>query len=222
MKIAVDKFITILFWLLAIFVVINIFFVFITSSHLLTPSIINLFNFDREANLPSIFSVLLLLAISATFLVNRNFAEKTYKNGFLFLAIIFGYLAFDEGSQIHESIMDVIRIFYNGSGVFYFVWVIPAIVFIIVLFLLLYKFFTLLPKSFKKQFLGGVAIYLTGAIIMEMIGGQYVDVYGDQNIYYPLIIVVEESLEILGTIIMLRAGLYHIKENIPQITIELK
>lgn len=213
-----------LFWILACLIAVNLLILLLKhySNSDIPVSIYNLFNFDREANVPSLFSVLLLLFSGFAFLLNRSFEnnEKLFK-GWTIISALFFYLSIDEGSQIHESIMDVIKIFYTGSGVFYFVWVIPAIIAVIILFFLLYKFFSLLPKTFKKQILTGISIYLAGAIGMEMVGGFFVSNFGDGSIIYPLIIVVEESLEIIGSIVIFMAGINNLKKLSNDIKIEI-
>lgn len=213
-----------LFWILACLIAINLLILLLKhySNSDISVSVYNLFNFDREANIPSLFSVLLLLFSGFALLLNRYFEnnEKLFK-GWTIISALFFYLSIDEGSQTHESIMDVIKIFYTGSGVFYFVWVIPAIIAVIILFFLLYKFFSLLPNTFKKQFLTGMSIYLAGAIGMEMVGGFFVSNFGDGSIIYPLIIVVEESLEIIGSIVIFMAGVNNLKKISSDIKIKI-
>ena len=212
------------YWILACLLAINLLILFLKhySNSGIPVSIYNLFNFDREANIPSLFSVLLLLFSGFAFLLNRYFEqnEKLFK-GWTIISALFFYLSLDEGSQIHESIMDIIRMFYNGSGAFYFVWVIPAIALVAILFFLLYKFFALLPKPFKKQLLSGIFLYLLGAIIMEMVGGFYVSKFGDASITYPLLIVIEESLEIFGSIIIFIAAISSLRDNSKEINVKV-
>jgi len=213
-----------LFWFLACLIAVNLLFL-VSKYHFnlsLPVSIYNLFNFDREANIPTLFSVLLLLFSGIAFLLNRFFEQdKKLFKGWAIISILFLYLSVDEGSQIHESIMDIIRIFYHGSGAFYFVWVIPAIALVATLFVVLFRFYFLLPESFRKQLLIGFSVYLAGAIIMEMVGGFYVSNFGDASITYPLFIVIEESLEIFGSIIILIASLNNLKNSTDSISAKL-
>ena len=46
---------------------------------------------------------------------------------------------------------------------------------------------------------------------MEMVGGAYADIEGQQNLVYALLTVVEELLEMGGVILLLRALLLDLK-----------
>ena len=87
------------------------------------------FNFDREANFPSLYSALTLgfssylLAIITTL---KKKVKATYSQHWQALMGIFLFLAIDEICGIHEIFIPIVRRVVKAEGIFYFAWVIPA------------------------------------------------------------------------------------------------
>ena len=67
-----------------------------------------------------------------------------------------------------------------------------------------------LPAKTRFTFLAAAIIYLGGAIGFELIGGRYAELHGSHNLSYNMISTVEESLEMAGVIIFIRALLQYI------------
>jgi len=81
---------------------------------------------------------------------------------------------------------------------------------VVALFLLVYwKFIIDLNPTIRKLFLMAGAIYVGGAIGMEMIDGFYFDVYG-QDLTYELLTILEEVGEMLGIAIFIYALCYYL------------
>ena len=58
------------------------------------------------------------------------------------------------------------------------------------------------------------AIYIGGAIGMEMLGGYFVEVYGQKSFVYFLISTIEEFLEMFGIAVFIYALLSYITNHI--------
>lgn len=87
------------------------------------------FNFDKEKNIPSIFSFLLLLT-SSIFLFRISL--KKIKPSTLFwgsLSFIFFFLSLDELLRIHEKIGKSVGKHIESKGVFTYEWLIPYYLF---------------------------------------------------------------------------------------------
>ena len=163
-------------------------------------------NMDRELNLPTLFSILLLI-MSAVLLQrlstiewNDNAADWTL------LSRIFGFLALDEALQIHE-ILILPGLRHQIHPALASTWVIPYGLIALGLLWRFRRFLTALPAKTSARFLRAGSIYLTGAIGMEMVGSFAVrsGLIRLHSLWYGAITGIEESLELFGLILFLYA-----------------
>ena len=163
-------------------------------------------NMDRELNLPTLFSTLLLI-MSAVLLQrlstiewNDNAADWTL------LSRIFGFLALDEALQIHE-ILILPGLRHQIHPALASTWVIPYGLIALGLLWRFRRFLTALPAKTSARFLRAGSIYLTGAIGMEMVGSFAVrsGLIRLHSFWYGAITGIEESLELFGLILFLYA-----------------
>lgn len=163
-------------------------------------------NMDRELNLPTLFSTLLLM-MSAVLLQrlstiewNDNAADWTL------LSRIFGFLALDEALQIHE-ILILPGLRHQIHPALASTWVIPYGLIALGLLWRFRRFLTALPAKTSARFLRAGSIYLTGAIGMEMVGSFAVrsGLIRLHSFWYGAITGIEESLELFGLILFLYA-----------------
>ena len=163
-------------------------------------------NMDRELNLPTLFSTLLLM-MSAVLLQrlstiewNDNAADWTL------LSRIFVFLALDEALQIHE-ILILPGLRHQIHPALASTWVIPYGLIALGLLWRFRRFLTALPAKTSARFLRAGSIYLTGAIGMEMVGSFAVrsGLIRLHSFWYGAITGIEESLELFGLILFLYA-----------------
>jgi len=177
-----------------------------------------LFYVDNEANIPTFFSMALLLLASLllaviTFLSSKVSRQKWY---WAFLSCGFLYMAYDEGMGGHERLIYPIRewLFADGkAGIFYFAWVIPGIAIVILLAFFFLKFWLQFPAPVRNGFLISASLYLGGAILVELVGGYYTESVGTGNLVYSMIATLEESLEMAGAITFLWVLLKYLRDN---------
>ena len=177
-----------------------------------------MFNLDVEKNIPSIYSALLLA--SSGFLlfliaVRTKKLKKKFAAHWLFLGIVFIFLAADEFFVIHEDWAEPIRENLNTSGLLYFAWIIPYIIFIVILFLTYFKFLKNLPKNICVKFITSGALYIFGGIIIESFGGRYIESRSWQkdDIWFAMI-TTEEMFEIIGISLFFYTLLVYIQRNL--------
>lgn len=186
--------------------------------HESVKGLVPLFNVNGEQNIPTYFSVLLmlfaalLLAIIAV--LNRK-QRAPHVSKWATLSFGFLFLAYDEAFQVHEQLNSpVASLLGEGSlGVFYFAWVIPGIVGVLAVGLFFLKFLLHLSAKTRLAFLLAAALYLGGAIGVELIGGRYAELHGLKNLTYSMITTVEESLEMAGLIVFIWALLKYCADN---------
>ena len=142
---------------------------------------------DGEANIPTLYSFLALLFSSVllgAIAHVKNLDSDRYKNHWKILSFIFLYLSLDEMTQLHENLINPVRKLLNATGFLYFAWILPF-GFLVAIFLLSYsKFVFHLPVATRKLFVAAAALYIGGAIGMEMIGGYIDSTIGQKNVYY--------------------------------------
>jgi hypothetical protein len=181
------------------------------------------FNFDEEANLPTLYSCLALgfcsylLGLIAT--VRKKLKAKDAKS-WKGLAFIFLFLAIDESCSIHEILIPVLRGAMNTKGLLYFPWVIPAFFLLIIFLVVFRKFIFALPRKVKAQFILAGTVYVLGALGMELIGGYIADKYGYTTIF-GLAATVEELLEMSGVVIFINALLNYLQSQASELNFAL-
>ncbi|MEG3908876.1 hypothetical protein QT979_00750 [Microcoleus sp. w2-18bC1] len=172
------------------------------------------FNVDYERNLPSFYSVLALLFSSLLLGViayAKNLDSCRYKYHWKILSFIFLYISIDEAAQFHEKLIDPMRSLLNATGILYFTWVVPFGC-LVAIFLLSYsKFVFHLPVATRKLFVAASAIYIGGAMGVELLGGYLASTTGMQDLSYAIVVTLEESLEMVGIVVFIHALISYIK-----------
>jgi hypothetical protein len=140
--------------------------------------LVPLFHVDDERNIPTYFSVLLMLfaaLLLAVIAVLNGKQRIPYVSKWAILSFGFLFMAFDEAFQVHETLISPVRTLLDDSnlGVFYFAWVIPGIALVLVLGLFFLGFLLHLPATARLKFLMAATLYIGGAIGCELIGGRY-------------------------------------------------
>ena len=178
-----------------------------------------LFDVDREYNIPSFFSTLLLIFASLLLAVITvlNGKEKVpHVSKWAILSFGFLLMAYDEAFQVHESLGSPVRrvlgLGDGNLGVFHAAWVIPGIALTLVLGLFFLRFLLYQPATTRLAFSIAVILYIGGAVGFELIEGLHIELSG-QDATYTMMATVEESLEMVGVIVFIRSLLVYIADN---------
>lgn len=192
------------------------------TGHDTAKEFIPLFHVGTEGNITTYFSVVLLLGAAAVlgwigWAVRCAGEEESGMGGaaryWLGLAALFGYLSMDEASALHERLIVPVRELLGVGGLLSFAWVIPGMAVVILLGGLYVRFILRLPRRTLVHFGLGAALYLGGAIGMELLGGAHYEVYGDQTVVYSALTTVEETMEMAGVVVFIRGLLLHAQEH---------
>ncbi|MDX6769407.1 MAG: hypothetical protein SF051_07730 [Elusimicrobiota bacterium] len=168
-----------------------------------------------EQSLPTWYSVLLLAAAALTTAAVAAGEAKT-RDGLAWKALAAGFalLSLDEQVGMHESAGKALRILNELDGFFYFGWVIPGGA---VALLCLFAFSGLLrrlPARRRNQLLLADALYVGGAVGMEMVGAKAFSLTDDRTApLYTLCYHLEELFEMLGVSLYLAALVEHLAER---------
>lgn len=165
--------------------------------------LVPLFNLATETNVPTFFSTLLLLLNASLFAFvwwtspRREPGSRVW----LFLAFVFGFLALDEFAMIHELLIEPVRTSLDTGGLLYFAWLIPYAAAVVVIGASVAPAIWRLGGRFRLLFGLAAALYLGGAMGVEMLGGRYYEAQqAVVDLTYRLLQTVEETLELCGLI----------------------
>lgn len=178
--------------------------------------LLSLFDLSLEMNIPTFYSVLLLLFASFLLLLITLLQAKQkspYVTKWATLSLGFLYMAYDDGFQVHEDLVGIIRphLWEGNLGPFYYAWVLPALVLVIILALFFRKFLLHLPSATRNTFVLAAICYLGGCLGFEMLGGYYDESHGGFNsLTYNLISSIEEGMEMTGVILFIYALLQYL------------
>lgn len=176
------------------------------------------FDTDLEANVPAWFSTALLLSSA---LLLWGTAKEAAARGDRWtrhwgvLALALAYISLDELSQLHELAIPQVDALLGTRGVLTFGWVIIAAPLVLVFAALYVGFLRALPRRTAVLFLLAGAVYVGGALGVELVGGWIYDEMGPETVAYVLATSVEELGEMLGASLFLFAVADHQHRRLP-------
>jgi len=178
-------------------------------------TLIWLFDLDTERNLPAFYSAA-LLALASGLLVVAAALERSGKQRPYWGVLAGGFvlMAYDEWTARHEQLIEPVREMLGkwDYAIFYFAWVVPAILLIVLVGVAFAGFLGRLPRATRVRFLAAGGLYLGGAVGMEMVGSYHYAAYGD-NLTQAMIAVVEETMEMSGAIYFVYSILRHLADQ---------
>ncbi len=163
-----------------------------------------LFSTDDEANVPTWFSAVLLVAVAVIslgisgVLRARGGPLRRYWVG---LAAVFAYLSIDELAMVHEELIWQLEDLAEAGGFLAFPWVVVAAPLVAVFVLVYARFLWRLPRHIATLLVASGALYVGGALGLEIAGAPLVGL----NLPYVLLTSAEELLEMLGAALCLYA-----------------
>ncbi len=185
--------------------------------------LVALFDLDGERNIPTYYSSLTLFfccALAAVIGLARREEGETDSVYWLVLAGLFLFMSVDELASLHEKLIPPMRSLFHASGIFYFAWVIPYAALAIGVGVAYLRFLFRLPPAIRNLLIIGGIIYLDGALGMEMLGGLYRSMNGDQkDLTYAIMTTVEESLEMVGVLVFIHALFQFITNELSDLAI---
>ena len=187
--------------------------------------LVQLLLLDVEHNVPTLFQGVLLAACGALLLlVARVVAERggPFVGHWRLLGAIFFLLALDEVLRLHERTIAPLREGLGTSGALHFAWVLPAAVLLVVLGIAYLRWLAALPPRFRRLALVAAALYVGGALVMEMVGGILAGGGREGTLAYGLMTTVEETGEMAGLALFLVALVDHLASLVPAVRLPLR
>jgi hypothetical protein len=175
-------------------------------------ALIAMVSLSSEQNLPTWYASCLLLCCALV--LGRIALEVRSRRGPFAahwggLCAAFLWISFDEVAEVHERLNGVLSL---GGGVLYFSWVVPVGALLLVLGVLYVRFLWHLSGPVRRRFVVAGALYVGGALGMELPLGWWAEQAGEDSLPYVLLDWVEEVLELLGVTLFLLALLGYLGE----------
>ena len=174
--------------------------------HQLAPSVrspvLPMFSLSVEANFPTWYASALLFGCGLALLLIAAGVKQSgarFHRHWALLGGLFLYMSLDEAVELHEHLGEL----WELHGVLYFSWVIPAAGIVLGLGLAYLPFLKHLPAPTRWRFVAAGALYVGGALVLELPLGWWADRAGRDNLIYGLIDWVEETCELFGATLFL-------------------
>ncbi|WP_111537427.1 hypothetical protein [Palleronia aestuarii] len=163
---------------------------------------------DQETNIATLFAFSLLAMASLLTSVLAFFKVMTgerWRFYWVALGAILLFMAYDEAAQVHEKLGPPIRQLTGASGALYFAWVIPGMIGVLGIAGIYLRMVLSLPAYQRNLILVSGAVFVFGAIGMEMVGSFIFDGIGRYTVAYAIATTLEETFEMLGVMIFCTA-----------------
>lgn len=193
--------------------------------------LVPMLDLGRERNLPAFYSSIAILVCSV-FLTIIGAAKRKQKEPYalhwLALAAIFLFLSADEALGLHELWYEAVKSHFKLSGFLYAGWVIPYGLAVLLLGVTFWRFLMKLPARTRRLFIVAGAIYVVGALCMEMVGGKYLEMVGgvdtpddQRGVAWVIYATIEETLEMAGIVVFIYALTSYIDEELRALRIRI-
>ena len=127
----------------------------------------------------------------------------------------------DEAAGIHELLTRPLRAYFRFEGVFFYAWLVVAIPIVLVTGIFYLRFLLHFNGKLRNLLILSAGVYLGGVIGMEMVGGGFSQIYGENNLVYTFIAQTEEILELLGVSLFIYTLLRYVEVDNPTFTVRV-
>jgi hypothetical protein len=181
------------------------------------------FDVELENNIPTWFSsaILLISALLFGLIAALKWSTKDrFALHWTALAGLFLFMSGDETASVHEMFnmkaLPVLNIDPN-------LWIVLAAPIILVVGVLLLRFFIHLPARTRHLMLLAMGIYIFGALVMETIAINDVFIvhYRGYNVAYSLLTLIEETMEMFGVSLLIYTLLAYIGREFRTVRVQV-
>lgn len=178
---------------------------------------------DEEGYLPAMFSTLQLALAVPLLLILHHDARRSSSPGnraWLVLAGVFCFLAADECFAVHERLNRPVTALLGSHRVPVYAWVVPYGALVAAFAAYFLKFWWRLPRDTRRQMAVAFAVFVGGAIGMELLGSRIAVTHGHDSLAYAMEVLAEESLEMFGIALFIRSLLQLIQLRVVRLYLD--
>ncbi|MEM1042398.1 MAG: multidrug transporter [Bacteroidota bacterium] len=178
--------------------------------------VLNALTLDQERNVPTFFATGLLLAASALLLLVAGVVRRRGGRDAGYWSVLsagFLFLALDEFVGFHERLSYALRTALGTEGWLHYAWVIPGLAVALGVAAAFVPFLRRLEPWLRGRVLVAGALYLGGALGLEVVGGAWASAVSDFDLVYALLTTVEETLELAGVVAFIYALLLYLERR---------
>ncbi|MCC7446681.1 MAG: hypothetical protein IT324_04655 [Anaerolineae bacterium] len=176
--------------------------------------IVKQFDLTVEGNMSSWYSGMILFAsaVLLTLIASEKYARRDpYRWYWIILALVFFFLSLDEITFIHEGIGHGL----SGSqatsfGILKPAWTVAGLIFTVVVGGVFIPFILHLPAQTRRRLIIAGALYLTGALVLEIVEGNLYDYFDAQSVIIITVNHLEDVLEMFGVALFIYTLLSYI------------
>jgi hypothetical protein len=175
--------------------------------------LVQLLSLYEESNLPTWYSSTLLLLGALLLAVAgqaARLAGERWGAHWLGLTGIFLFLSIDESAMLHEKIGAIFKSAI-GDPSLRSAWIYPFAGIVGVLGIVYARFLLALPALTRNLFVLSGLIFVGGAIGVELIEAKHVFVTRADDIFFSVLVAIEETMEMGGMILFIYALLRHLR-----------
>lgn len=176
-------------------------------------------NLGAENTFPTWLAAVLLLAVAVLCWAVGRAAPEDSRYWYV-LAVGVGLMSIDEVSSFHEALTGPVRRLVGMEGIFYYAWIVPAIIVVLVALALFWKFLFRLPPGLRNQLFVAAGVFVLGAVGFEMAEGIVTSGGGRDSVLFNVLVTVEEMLELLAMAIALDALVAHLARQSATLTVQ--
>lgn len=166
---------------------------------------------NNELSIPTWFSALLLAGGAVLMLVVAlDPPPRTTPRRWRFLAVVLAVMSADEVASYHETWVEPVRDGLSPTGFLLQAWVIPGAVLVTLVAVSQVRFLGVLPATLARGLVLATAVFLAGALGMEMVGARYGEEWGTDTRRYDAMVAMEEGLEMAGAALVVVVLLAHL------------
>ena len=185
-----------------------------------------IFDFEYDSNLTTWYSSITLLACSlllAIIAIAKKRDQDRYSVHWKILAVIFAIMSLDEVAMLHERAGNLIDILspVEYTGWLNYQWVLLGIPLTAIIAIAYLRFIVHLPAKTRNLFILAGALFVGGALGLEILAGYQDSLNTSSNFLYKLFTTIEELWEKLGVLVFIHALLTYIEKYISTVQVSL-
>jgi hypothetical protein len=140
------------------------------------PAVFEMINVGVEGNVATWWNTTLLLGVAGIALAAYTLSSagsRVSRLAWLMIALVAGYLSLDEAAGLHERMGPPIGEWATQRGIALptYAWLIPGTVVAVLGIVVMLRWSRRLPTDLRNGLVGAVAIYFTGAVVVEAVNG---------------------------------------------------